>query len=53
MIKLDCKESTVSIFPYFFLQTYFYESIVKIDIQVIVIIEVKNCAVIASFLIRL
>ena len=52
MIKLDCKENAVSIFLHFFLQTYFYESIVNIDIQVTVIIEVKNCAAIASFLIR-
>ena len=42
VIKLDCKENTVSIFHHSYLQTYFYENIVNIDIQVIVIIEVKN-----------
>ena len=51
MIKLDCKDNTVSAFPHLFLQTYFSESILNIDNIVIAIIEVKNCAIIANFLI--
>ena len=32
VIKLDRKENVLSIFPHFFLQTYFYESIANINI---------------------